>query len=83
MVIAARSGVPAVGTRVVRVELYALDGVACASLTLLVESAGKAMFLMPLEKGLEEGCLCKGRPRGVVVVSYGLGLFAIFLPQGW
>src|SRR5437667_4625330 len=81
MVIAARSGVPAVGARVVRVELYALDGVASASLALLIESADETTFLMPLEKRLEEGCLREGRPRGMVVVPYSLGLVAVFLPQ--
>src|SRR5438128_1050618 len=83
MVIAARSGIPAVGARVVRVELYALDGVSSTSGALLVESAGKAVFLMPLKKRLEEGCLCERRPRSMVVVPYALRLVAVFLPQSW
>src|SRR6266567_5971905 len=81
MVIAARGSVPAVGARVVRVQLHALDGVSSACRALLVESAGKAAFLMPLEEGLEERRLREGGPRGMVIVPHALCLVAVFLPQ--
>src|SRR6266568_1563567 len=77
VVITARSGVPAVGARVVRVQLNALDGVASACRMLLVESAEKASLLMPLEERLEQRHLREGGPRGVVVVSHELCLLSI------
>src|SRR6266487_4984461 len=81
MVIAARGGVPAVGARVVRVQLHALDGISSACRALLVEAAGETALLMPLEEGFEEGRLGKGGAGGVVVVPHALCLIAIFLPQ--
>src|SRR5260221_2174722 len=81
MVIAARSGVPAMGARVVRIQLHALDRVSSASRTLLVEAADETTFLMPLEEWLEESRLGEGGSCGMVVVPYVLCLVAVFLPQ--